>query len=110
MGAVISFFIGILLSTVTNYLAYRSMFKAGNGHDKEIEARVVEVKNSHYPPEDISISQARVIAIRSEAEGILKNANCLADFGGLTFALSVLTFLIGVGVIIYGLGIDQVAA
>jgi hypothetical protein len=104
LTSVISFFAGIFLSSVTNYLAYRSMFTAGNGHDLEISARVIEVKNAHYPSDDISIDQAKIVSIRSDAQDKATNANRLADIAVISFGLSVLVFLFGLGIIIFGIG------
>lgn len=104
VAAVIFFVAGILLAAAANYLAYRSMFQAGAGHAKEMNARAVEVSNNHYPPEDPSISQAKIKESRSEHDDLLLRANRLADKGVVVFGTSFLAFLAGSGIIIYGLG------
>ena len=81
------------------------MFTAGNGHDLEISARVIEVKNAHYPSDDISIDQAKIVSIRSDAQDKATIANRLADIAVISFGLSVLVFLFGLGIIIFGIGI-----
>jgi len=101
--AVVLFAIGIFFSALANYLAYRSMYRAGEGHAKEVLARVKEVSNSFYPPEDPSTEQAAVATARIESNELHGKASRLADIGVVAFILAILVFLIGVSIIIYGM-------
>jgi len=104
LAATVLFVVGIFLAALANYLAYRSMFRAGEGYGEEISARATDVRIAYYPPEDPSEDQANIKSYRTKSERYFKESKRLADWGVGTFSLSVLTFLIGVGIIIYGIG------
>ena len=100
MAATISFVVGIIFSVVTNFLAYRSLFKAGEAHGYELNARATEVKLAYYPPENPSKDQAEIKDLRGKHETVLAQGRRLAEVGVGGFGLSVLAFLVGVGIII----------
>lgn len=101
--SVILFVVGIVLATITNFLAYKSMLVASDGHENEVSARAVEVIEWYYPSEDPTPNQAKIKTYRADAQDKFKWAQRLANLGVLGFGLSAVAFIIGVAIIIHGL-------
>ncbi len=97
----IIFSVGILFAVLTNYLGYRSLWLAGEMWGCESSARAREVSSLHYPPEDQEEHDKKISQDRVDYEKKNRSANRCANSGVITFGLSMLCFVAGVGVTIY---------
>jgi len=94
------FAFGILVAAITNFLAYRSLFEAAGAWGSESSARAQEVSGSYYPPNETEKHAEAVAQHRVDFEIKIKSANRLANAGLAFFAISMASFLIGLGVTI----------
>lgn len=98
-----SFFaLGIILSAVTNLFAYRSMYSASEGHQKEMEARTLDVWDKHHIPSDWAARRQRAGEIRANSDNEFASARTSANIGVGIFMASIATFILGIGSIILG--------
>ena len=96
----IVFVFGVLLSALTNYLAYQSLVDAAEGSSCEITARALVVNGIFYPPDDDGAHKGEIAQKRIEHDQKLGKARRFANVGIFTFAGAVVSFLLGVGLVI----------
>lgn len=66
---------------LTNYLAYRSLFKTGETWAHELNASAMEISAIHYPPKDEAKSRMQLKLHRAKRKDTLKSANSCANRG-----------------------------
>ncbi len=99
----IVFTVGITTAAITNYLAYRSLFLAGQAHVHETNARAKEVADLYYPPKDKEARTKEITQERVDHTNKIRSASKLTDWGVAFFAASMICFLAGVCITTYRL-------
>lgn len=92
----ILFVIGIVLSSITNYFAYRSANEEVDAHNEEASARAIVVQDSYYPLDNSQENQEKIEALREGSNKKFKRSAQFGNAGVLTFVFSVVFFVGGV--------------